>query len=179
MRHEVRFSGFGGQGIILSAVILGRAAVMYDGNYAVQTQVYGPEARGGASMSAVIIDDQPILYPKVTNPDIFVIMSQEGFEKYGAHAGEHAVMILDSSLVQSRPQCRYTEIPATREAKQTLGRDIVANIIMLGALVRTTGVVGEVAIEKAILDSVPKGTENLNLKAMKLGFELADKENVT
>lgn len=179
MRHEVRFSGFGGQGIILSAVILGRAAVMYDGNYAVQTQVYGPEARGGASMSAVIIDDRPILYPKVTNPDIFVIMSQEGFEKYGVQAGEHAVMILDSSLVQSRPQCRYTEIPATREAKQTLGRDIVANIIMLGALVRTTGVVGEVAIEKAILDSVPKGTENLNLKAMKLGFELAEKENVT
>ena len=179
MRHEVRFSGFGGQGIILSAVILGRAAVMYDGNYAVQTQVYGPEARGGASMSAVIIDDQPILYPKVTNPDIFVIMSQEGFEKYGVHAGEDAVMILDSSLVQSRPRCRYIEIPATREAIQTLGRDIVANIIMLGALVRTTGVVGEEAIEKAILDSVPKGTESLNLKAMKLGFELAKKEDIT
>ena len=174
MRHEVRFSGFGGQGIILSAVILGRAAVMYDGNYAVQTQVYGPEARGGASMSAVIIDDQPILYPKVTDPDIFVIMSQEGFEKYGAHAGEKAVMILDSSLVHSRPGCRYFEVPATREAKAKLGRDIVANIIMLGALVRITGIVGEQAIEKAILDSVPKGTESLNIKAMKLGFELAE-----
>lgn len=83
MRHEVRFSGFGGQGIILSAVILGRAAVMYDNKYAVQTQVYGPEARGGASMSAVIIDDDPILYPKVAKPGIFVIMSQEGFERYG------------------------------------------------------------------------------------------------
>lgn len=175
MRHEVRFSGFGGQGIILSAVILGRAAVMYDRNYAVQTQVYGPEARGGASMSAVIIDDQPILYPKVTDPDIFVIMSQEGYEKYGARAGKDAVMVLDSSLVQSRPACRFIEIPATREAKQTLGRDIVANIIMLGALVKTTHVVGEEAIEKAILDSVPKGTEALNLKAMKLGFELAEK----
>ncbi|MCU0631821.1 MAG: 2-oxoacid:ferredoxin oxidoreductase subunit gamma [Methanolinea sp.] len=177
MRHEVRFSGFGGQGIILSAVILGRAAVMYDGNYAVQTQVYGPEARGGASMSAVIIDDQPILYPKVTTPDIFVIMSQEGYEKYGVQAGENAVMILDSSLVHSRPRCRYVEIPATREAKQTLGRDIVANIIMLGALVKVSGVVGETAIERAILDSVPKGTESLNLKAMKLGFELAEKGN--
>ena len=147
---------------------------MYDGNYAVQTQVYGPEARGGASMSAVIIDDQPILYPKVTNPDIFVIMSQEGYEKYGVQATAEAVMILDSTLVQSRPGCRYVEIPATREAKQTLGRDIVANIIMLGALVKKTGIVGETAIEKAILDSVPKGTESLNLKAMKLGFELAE-----
>ena len=114
-------SGFGGQGIILSAVILGRAAVMHDNKFAVQTQVYGPEARGGASMSAVIIDDTPILYPKVADPDIYVIMSQEGFEKYGAHARKDAVMLVDSTLVYSRPNCRYIEIPATREAKQTWG----------------------------------------------------------
>ncbi len=155
MRHEVRFSGFGGQGIILSAVILGRAAVMYDNKYAVQTQVYGPEARGGASMSALIIDDAPILYPKVAEPDIYVIMSQEGFEKYGAHAKGDAVMLIDSTLVYSRPECRYIEIPATREAKQTLGRDIVANIVMLGALAASTHIVSEAALEKAILDSVP------------------------
>jgi 2-oxoglutarate ferredoxin oxidoreductase subunit gamma len=173
MRHEVRFSGFGGQGIILSAVILGRAAVMYDRKHAVQTQVYGPEARGGASMSALIIDDELILFPKVTDPDIFVIMSQEGFEKYGADAPKDAVMVLDSSLVHSRPRCRYFEIPATREAKQVLGRDIVANIVMLGALVATTKVVSDSALEKAILDSVPKGTEALNTKAMKKGIELA------
>jgi len=173
MRHEVRFSGFGGQGIILSAVIIGRAAVMYDSKFAVQTQVYGPEARGGASMSAVIIDDEPILYPKVAIPDIYVIMSQEGFEKYGANAQPEAVMIVDSSLVHSRPQCTCHEIPATQEAKQTLGRDIVANIVMLGALVGYTHVVSETALEKAILDSVPKGTETLNQKAMKLGIDLA------
>jgi len=173
MRHEVRFSGFGGQGIILSAVILGRAAVMHDNKYAVQTQVYGPEARGGASMSALIIDDEPILYPKVAEPDIYVIMSQEGFEKYGAQAKRDAVMLIDSTLVYSRPDCRYIEIPATREAKQTLGRDIVANIVMLGALAASTHIVSEVALEKAILDSVPKGTEALNLKAMKKGIELA------
>ena len=176
MRTEIRFSGFGGQGIILAAVILGRAAVMYDNKYAVQTQVYGPEARGGASMSAVIIDDEPILYPKVTNPDIFVIMSQEGYEKYGVQAGPQAVMLVDSSLVHSRPSCRYIEVPATQEARETLGRDIVANIVMLGALVAATGVVSREAIEKAILDSVPKGTESLNLKAMKKGFELAEQE---
>jgi 2-oxoglutarate ferredoxin oxidoreductase subunit gamma len=172
MRHEIRFSGFGGQGIILSAVILGRAAVMYDNKHAVQTQVYGPEARGGASMSAVIINDDPILYPKVTTPDIYVIMSQEGFEKYGAGAHKNAVMVLDSSLVHSRPDCTYYEIPATREAKETLGRDIVANIVMLGALVAATGIVSAPALEKAILDSVPKGTEALNVKAMKRGIEL-------
>ncbi|MCQ8894233.1 MAG: 2-oxoacid:ferredoxin oxidoreductase subunit gamma [Methanolinea sp.] len=178
MRHEVRFSGFGGQGIILSAVILGRAAVMYDGTYAVQTQVYGPEARGGASMSAVIIDDSPILYPKVTDPDILVIMSQEGFEKYGVEVRDDALMILDSSLVHTRPRCRYLEIPATREAKMTLGRDIVANIIMLGALVRATGIVKESSLERAILDSVPKGTEDLNIRAMKRGIELATEGRV-
>jgi 2-oxoglutarate ferredoxin oxidoreductase subunit gamma len=172
VRHEVRFSGFGGQGIILSAVILGRAAVMYDGKFAVQTQVYGPEARGGASMSAVIIDDEPILFPKVTAPDVYVIMSQEGFEKYGASAPESAIMLVDSTLVHSRPVCTCIEVPATKEAKERLGRDIVANIVMLGALVAATGLVTRNAIEKAILDSVPKGTEKLNQAAVTRGFEL-------
>jgi 2-oxoglutarate ferredoxin oxidoreductase subunit gamma len=147
---------------------------MYDKTYAVQTQVYGPEARGGASMSAVIIDDEPILFPKVTRPDIYVIMSQEGFEKYGTDASPDAVMLVDSSLVHSRPSCRCIEVPATSEAREVLGRDIVANIIMLGALVAATGVVSREAIEKAILDSVPKGTEALNLNAMKRGFELVE-----
>jgi 2-oxoglutarate ferredoxin oxidoreductase subunit gamma len=172
MRNEIRFSGFGGQGIILSAVILGRAAVMYDNKFAVQTQVYGPEARGGASMSQVIIDDAEILYPKVANPGIYVIMSQEGFEKYGAGAEDPAVMLVDSTLVHSRPKCRCIEIPATQEAKQTLKKDIVANIVMLGALVAATHIVSEEALKKAILDSVPKGTEDLNLKAMQLGLQL-------
>ncbi|MDD1674471.1 MAG: 2-oxoacid:acceptor oxidoreductase family protein [Methanomicrobiales archaeon] len=173
MRHEIRFSGFGGQGIILAAVILGRAAALYDRKHAVQTQVYGPEARGGASMSAVIIDDQPILFPEVTRPDIFVIMSQEGFERYGADAPTDAIMILDADMVHSRPRCRYHEIPATSAAKNTLGKVIVANIVMLGATVQTTAVVSTLSIEKATLDSVPKGTEGLNQKALRKGFELA------
>ena len=172
MRNEIRFSGFGGQGIILSAVIIGRAAVIYDNKFAVQTQVYGPEARGGASMSAVIIDDEEILYPEVTEPNIYVIMSQEGFEKYGASAEDPAVMLVDSTLVHSRPKCRCIEVPATWEAKQTLKRDIVANIVMLGALVAATHVVSKESLQKAVLDSVPKGTEDLNLKAMQLGLEL-------
>ncbi|MDT8357126.1 MAG: 2-oxoacid:ferredoxin oxidoreductase subunit gamma [Methanomicrobiaceae archaeon] len=176
MRREVRFSGFGGQGIILSAVILGRAAALYDHKYAVQTQVYGPEARGGASMSQVVIDDAPILFPKVTHPDIYVIMSQQGYDKYGASAPGDAVMLIDSDLVRSHPRCRYFEIPATGEAKTTLGRVIVANIVMLGALVAATGVVSRDAIEKAVLDSVPRGTEELNTKALRRGFELVGTE---
>ena len=175
MRHEVRFSGYGGEGIILSAGILGRAAALYDGAYAIQAQVYGPEARGGASMGQVIIDDAPILYPAVTDPDIYVIMSQQGFEKYGVLAREDAVMVLDADLVRSRPACRYHEVPATTEAKENLGREIVANIVMMGALVAITGVVSREAIERAVLDSVPKGTESLNSRALRRGFELGER----
>lgn len=175
MRHEVRFSGYGGQGIILSAVILGRAAALYDGKYAVQTQVYGPEARGGASMGQVVIDDEPILFPEVTDPDIYVIMSRQGFEKYGVHVRKDAFMLIDSDLVRSRPLCRCCEIPATSEAKTNLGREIVANIVMIGALVAATGVVSREAIERAVLDSVPKGTESLNSKALRRGFELGER----
>ena len=173
MRHEIRFSGFGGQGIILAAVILGRGAALYDGKHAVQTQVYGPEARGGASMSAVIIDDEPILYPEVSVPDIYVIMSQEGFERYGAKAPMEAVMLIDTDMVEGRPDCTFHGIPATSEARNTLGKVIVANIVMLGALVGATGIVSEGAIERAVLDSVPKGTEKLNMSALKRGMELA------
>ncbi len=174
MRHEIRFSGFGGQGIILSAVILGRAAALYDNKYAVQTQVYGPEARGGASMSAVVIDDDEILYPEVTSPDIYVIMSQEGYIKYGINAPPGAIMILDSGLVHDRPACTFFEIPASSEAKNGLGKIIVANIVMLGSLVCATGIVTKEALKQGILTSVPKGTEDLNINAMKLGFLLAE-----
>ncbi|MGA2935398.1 MAG: 2-oxoacid:ferredoxin oxidoreductase subunit gamma [Methanomicrobiales archaeon] len=172
MRHEIRFSGFGGQGIILAAVILGRAAALYNGKYAVQTQVYGPEARGGASMSSVVIDDEPILYPEVSVPDTYVIMSREGFERYGAKAPKEAVMLIDPDMVEGRPECTFHEIPATSEARNTLGKVIVANIVMLGALVAATGIVSEDAIEKAVLDSVPKGTEKLNMSALRRGMEL-------
>ena len=126
-------------------------------------------------MGQVVIDDVPILYPEVTDPDIYVIMSQQGFEKYGVSAREDAVMLLDADLVRSRPTCRHYEISATAEAKGTLGREIVANIVMIGALAAATGVVSREAIEHAVLDSVPKGTEELNLKALKRGFELGER----
>ena len=174
MRYEIRFAGFGGQGIITSAVILGKAAALFDNKFAVQTQVYGPEARGSAAMSAVIIDDEQILYPKVTDPDLYVVMSQEGFEKHAANAKSDAIMVLDSGLVHDRPACRYYEVPASRIAKETLGRVIVANIIMLGALVAASGIIERDALQQGILASVPKGTEDLNMAAVIHGFELID-----
>jgi 2-oxoglutarate ferredoxin oxidoreductase subunit gamma len=175
MRTEIRFAGFGGQGIITSAVIFGKAAALYDDKYVVQTQVYGPEARGGAATSAVVLDEVEILYPKVTDPDIYVIMSQDSFDQYGVKAKPDAIMVLDSGLVHDRPNCTYYEVPASRVAKEELGRVIVANIIMLGALVAATGVIGREALKQGILTSVPKGTEELNMKAMTQGFELIEK----
>ncbi len=131
----------------------------------------GRKPGGGASMSQVIIDDAPILFPKVTNPDIFVIMSQEGFEKYGAGAGREAVMLVDSTLVYSRPPVQVHRIPATREAKQTLKRDIVANNVMLGHWSLQRMLSARRRWKKQFLIRA-KGTEALNQKAMKLGLEL-------
>ena len=170
MRHEVRFSGYGGQGIILSAVILGRAAALYDNKYAVQTQVYGPEARGGASMGQVVIDNAPIRYPEVVDPDIYVIMSQQGFEKYGSRAGKDAVMLLDTDLVRSRPISRYYEIPATTEAKETLGKEIVANIVMIGA-VAGLGVlpIDRELFETVIREGMAAERVEANLRAFAIG----------
>ena len=173
MRQEIRFSGLGGQGIITAAVILGRAAALYTDKYVVQSQSYGPEARGGASASAVIISDEPVLYPKVTDPKIFAIMSEAAFQKYGRNAAADAVMLVDPGYVTSRPACRYLEIAATAEAKARLGKTVFANVIMLGALLETTHVVSYEALEHAVLDSVPKGTEESNKKALAIGIQLA------
>ena len=178
MRVEILFAGFGGQGIITSAVIFGKAAAIYGDKYVVQTQVYGPEARGGVARSAVILDDVEILYPKTTDPDIYVIMSQDSFDKYGTKVKPAAIVVLDSGLVHDRPNCTYYEVAASRVAKEELGRVIVANIIMLGALVAATGVIEREALKQDILTSVPRGTEELNIKAMTQGFELIEKLKV-
>jgi len=175
MRIEILFAGFGGQGIVTAAVIFGKAAAIYGGKHAVQTQSIGPEARGGAARGMVILDDVEILYPKITDPDIYVVMSQDSFDKYGIKAKPDAIMVLDSGLVHDRPNCTYYEIQASRVAKEELGRVIVANIIMLGALVAATGVIGRDALKQGILTSVPTGTEDLNMKAMTQGFELIEK----
>lgn len=172
MKTEIRFSGLGGQGIITAAVILGRAAALYSEKHVVQTQSYGPEARGGASASAVIVSDDPVYYPNVTDPGVYVIMSQEAYNKYGNNVSKGALMLIDPGYVTSRPECKYYEIPATAEAKAQLGKTVFANVIMLGALLEATGIVTYDALEHAVLDSVPKGTEENNKRALAIGQEL-------
>ncbi|MDO5846888.1 MAG: 2-oxoacid:acceptor oxidoreductase family protein [Methanocorpusculum sp.] len=176
MRHEIRFSGLGGQGIITAAVILGRAAALYTDSFVVQTQSYGPEARGGASASAVIISDEPIYYPKVMNPKLYVIMSEAAFQKYGRDAPSDAVMLIDPGYVRSRPSCRCIEVPATSAAKEQLGKPVFANVIMLGGLLEAADIISYEALEHAVLDSVPKGTEEKNKTALSIGREIVRRQ---
>lgn len=173
MRKEIRFCGFGGQGIVLAGVILGKAACVFSGFNAVQTQSYGPEARGGASRSEVVISDEPIGFPGVMEADVLVAMSQPAFDKYTGDLKEDAVIVVDPSLVINTGEFDPIKIEFTALAED-LGRKIVANIIMLGSLVKLTGVVSEEAMEKAVLDSVPPRTIELNKKALQTGFKAAE-----
>jgi len=170
-RKEVRFTGFGGQGMAVIGNILGRAAAVYDGKQATMTQSYGPEARGGASSSQVIISDGRIFYPYVIESDILVGMSQEGYDKHRSTLKKTGVLLYDEDLVTLHPEesaKHIHAIPATRFAEE-LGRNIVANIVMLGFLSGMTELVSEEALKKAIEDSVPKPTIQLNLKAFDKG----------
>jgi 2-oxoglutarate ferredoxin oxidoreductase subunit gamma len=174
-RKEVRFTGFGGQGMAVMGVILGRAAAVYDGRQATMTQSYGPEARGGASSSQVIISDGRIFYPYVIQSDVLVGMSQEGYDKHRSSLKDDGALLYDEDLVVLAPDeqaKRKYPIPATRFAEE-LGRKIVANIVMLGFVSGITEMVGEEALRKAISDTVPKPTIELNLKAFDRGRQHA------
>ncbi len=174
-RTEIRIAGFGGQGVVLSGVLLGNAAVLHDGKHAVQTQTYGAAARGGAARSDVIIDDSPIVYPQVTAPDIMIAFTLEALNKYSGDLRPDAMLILDRDLVRPPEGTGFDIrlVPATAEASDRFGRSIVANMIMLGALVGITGIVSGEALKRAIEAGVPKGTERLNLDAFDHGVVLA------
>lgn len=176
-RLEIRLSGFGGQGIIRSGEIVGRAAAIYDGRYATFTQSYGPESRGGACAAQVAIADDPmeLSYPHVVDPSILVIMSQGGYNKYVANFRRDGLLIVDEDLVEldeAAEGLRVLQVPASRLAEQ-LGRRIVANVVMLGFVAAMTDVASPEALKKAVLDSVPKGTEDLNERAFETGMQYA------
>ncbi|WP_457751789.1 2-oxoacid:ferredoxin oxidoreductase subunit gamma [Thermococcus sp.] len=180
MRKEILFSGFGGQGVILASVILGRAAAVYENLYAVQTQAYGPESRGGASKAEVVISDESIDYPKTLHPDCAVFFSQEAYTKYLHTVREGARIIVEEDLVPHRDRefekkLEVLSLPLTEIAEETTGLSLTMNILTLGILTAWTGVVSRGSIEKAVLDAVPKGTEEINLKALYKGFELGEK----
>ena len=171
---QIVLTGTGGQGLILAGIILAEAAVL-DGKQAIQTQSYGPEARGGASRAEVLISDETIDYPKVLKADTLLAMSQEAFNKYAGHIGAGGSLVVDSTFVRElkETKAKLIALPITRAAKEQLGRDMFANIIALGAIVGITETVSRESLVAAVLARVPKGTEEKNRQAIDIGFQLA------
>ena len=174
-RYEVRFSGSGGQGLILAGVIFAEAATIFDGINAVQSQSYGPEARGGASKSEVIISDRVIDFPKATAIDLQLSLTQESCTKYYKDLKADGTLLVDSDFVLEIPKGSFKviKLPIIRTASEEIGKAFVANIVALGAITALTGKVKIESVEKAVLSRVPKGTEELNKKALKAGYDLA------
>lgn len=170
-RTEFRFAGFGGQGIISAGRIYGQAAVIHDGSHAVMTQSYGPEARGGACAAQVVVAEGEIDYPNVVRPDVVILMSQEAYGTFGQDLRPGGLMLVDNDLVEHepRPDVRLVEVPATRLAEE-LGRKIVSNVVMLGALAAASAVVSRDALLAAVLSSVPPHTRDLNERAFEAGY---------
>jgi len=171
---EVLLSGSGGQGLIMVGQILADA-VIRDGKNTVQTQSYGPEARGGACKAEVIISDNEIDYPKVIKPDILLAMSQEAINKYAGDLSPDGVLIVDSTYIKDVPDttAKVFAMPYSLIAKESLGKEMVANIIALGALAALTSVVTKESLQSALMSRIPRGTEDLNQKALELGWEAA------
>ena len=175
-RYELRFSGSGGQGLITAGIIMAKAASIYEGKQAVQSQSYGPEARGGSSKSEVIISDGPIDYPKATTVDALLAMTQEACDKYTHDLKEGGILLVDSELVTKLPtkgNFKVVSFPIINTAKTDVGREIVANIVALGAMVALTGQISRENAEKAVLSSVPEAFIELNKKAFSIGYEKA------
>lgn len=169
---EIRFAGYGGQGIIRSGIIVGRAASIYDNKHGTMSQSFGPEARGGACSSQLVVSDSKVLYPYITESDYLVAMSQAGYEKFEPEMSEQALLLYDDDLVKPKPprvNIKAYAIPATRFAEQ-LGRKIVANVVMLGFFTAVTDVVSYEAMKKALPESVPEKAVELNLKAFDRGY---------
>jgi 2-oxoglutarate ferredoxin oxidoreductase subunit gamma len=173
-RYEIRLTGEGGQGIVLAGVILAEAAAIYDGKNATQTQVYGPESRGGASKAEVIISDEEIDYPKAMSVDLLLALTQAACDKYGQDVKPGGIIIADSAKVVRPPtgEFRIHQLPIIETAKEAVGKVMVANIVSLGAIVGLSKSVSREAIERAVLARVPKGTEALNRRAIEAGFAL-------
>lgn len=176
-RYEVRLSGEGGQGLVLAGKILAEAAAIYDNLNATQSQSYGPEARGGASRSEVIISDEEIDYPKAINIDFLLALTQESCDRYSKDLKDNGILLVDADAVKSLPntKAKIYQIPIIELARTDVGRVMVANIVALGIIVELTKIISFDALESAVLSRVPKGTEEINLKALKIGREQGKK----
>ena len=169
---EIRVAGFGGQGVIMAAIVIGKAASIFEGGFSTMTQSFGPEARGGACSAQVITSDQPVLYPYVTSPDILVVMSQEAFTRFAPQLKPGGILITEQELVnidRLPTGIRVYGVPATRLAEE-LGRKMVLNIVMVGFFGAVTGLLERESLRRAVADSVPPAFQDLNLRAFDKGF---------
>ena len=176
-KMEIKIGGFGGQGVILSGYIIGRAASIYDNKYATMIQAFGPEARGSSTSAQLIVSDEPIAYPYITAPNLMVLMSQEAYTKFSGELVSGGTLITDEELVTPhnlRNDIKHYSIPATRFAEE-LGKRMVSNIVMMGFTAAITKIISEKAMGEAVKVSVPKGTEKLNHLAFVKGLEYGRK----
>ena len=170
---EIRVAGFGGQGVILAAMVIGKAASIFENGFATMTQSFGPEARGGACSAQVILSGEPVLYPYVTNPDILVVMSQEAYSKFAPEVRQNGTLIIEQDLVRigNLPAgTRVFSCPATRIAEE-LGKRMVLNVVMVGFFAAVGGVLKPDSLRQAVLESVPPAFKDLNAKAFDAGYK--------
>jgi len=171
---EIRIAGFGGQGVIMCAQVIGRAASIVENGYATMTQNFGPEARGGACSAQLILSPDPILYPYVVNPDVMVLMSKEAFHKFHHEIKPGGLMLVEQDLVPVQevalPNARVFGIPATRIA-EGLGKRMVLNIVMTGFFAAVAGVLERDSLRRAVAESVPAALAELNRSAFDAGYE--------
>jgi len=173
-RTEILIGGVGGQGVVLSGILLGTAATLFEGKQAVQTQSYSSELRGGSARAEVIISEAPVSDPQVRKPDILIVLAEDALSKYIGRIKSKGLLVIDSDLVKGTKPGDYEilSIPATSIADKEMGNIVVANLVVLGALIKKTGLLSVESMEKAIEVSVPKKATAMNLKAFKRGLEL-------
>jgi len=170
-RTEIRITGFGGQGVVLSGHIIGHACAVNSGKHATMIQSFGPEARGSACSTTLAVSDTEVLYPYIGRPNIFVVMSGEGYDKYRDELADDGMLIYEKDLVKIEPKKGQKSygVSSTRIAEE-IGRAIVQNIVMLGFFAAASKIVAQEAMRDAVAESVPKGTEELNLRAFDAGW---------
>jgi 2-oxoglutarate ferredoxin oxidoreductase subunit gamma len=180
-KMQIRVGGLGGQGVILCASIIGKAASIFEGKHATLIQAFGPEARGSACSAQVSVSDEVIGYPYVKHPDVLVVTSQDAYNQFVTSLKPGGKVLFEEELVKVDgklpEEVKALGIPAARFAEE-LGRRLALNIVMVGFFAGVTGLLSFEAVEKAVLDSVPKGTEELNLRALKKGFEFGRQQTV-
>ncbi|MBD3407938.1 MAG: 2-oxoacid:ferredoxin oxidoreductase subunit gamma [Candidatus Lokiarchaeota archaeon] len=181
-RFEVRIGGFGGQGVVTMAVVMGETLSLHDNKFCVQTQSYGPEARGGASKSEVVISDEEIDYPKVQEPDVFIAMSRAAYLEYIDGLKEDGILIIDQDLVDVEGNLpdgvTVYKVPATRIADKEVGTKLATNVVMLGAFAAITGQISVEGLKAQVEDRWPRFAKT-NLLALELGMKAGEKAKST